>query len=277
MNRRILEHRAGTLMVSADLHGNLEDFLRLESLFEEALAAGEDRIWVGLGDWVHGPHPARKKSTLGWAGEELYGYPDESVALLERLAALEARHPGRFFSLLGNHEHAHLGGKKVQKYHPDEAAFLEDALGPEGRARFLAMLDRWSLVIQVPSCGIVLTHGAPPDEIEDGAQIDAMDRRGGKESFVDDLLWSYGFGPRGGRNFLDRIAGPGERYDLIVHGHDRELDGGATSGAHGYLLCTSFGARRAKKAYLLLDLTRRYRSAADLREGIEIRRLYAAA
>jgi hypothetical protein len=39
---------------------------------------------------------------------------------------------------------------------------------------------------------------------------------------------------------------------------------------------TSFGARRDRKAYLWLDLGRRYESLADLREGREVRRLYAA-
>jgi hypothetical protein len=59
-----------------------------------------------------------------------------------------------------------------------------------------------------------------------------------------------------------------------VHGHDRDEEGIDRAGDASLLLCTSFGARRDRKAYLWLDLSRRYGSPDELREGEEIRRLY---
>jgi hypothetical protein len=40
------------------------------------------------------------------------------------------------------------------------------------------------------------------------------------------------------------------------------------------LLCTSFGARRARKSYLWLDRAQHYGSLAALRDGIELQRLW---
>ena len=46
------------------------------------------------------------------------------------------------------------------------------------------------------------------------------------------------------------------------------------TGARALLLCTSFGARHARKAYLWLDLATRYDGPSSLREGHEIRFLW---
>ncbi len=46
------------------------------------------------------------------------------------------------------------------------------------------------------------------------------------------------------------------------------------TGEAALLLCTSFGARHARKSYLWLDRGSRYASLAALRDGIEIRRLW---
>ena len=280
MNKRVvLRQTSGTLLVSSDIHGNLEDFQALARVFEERLAAGESCVWVGLGDWVHGP--VKGRSSKRWAGEELFEYPDRSREIVEHLFELFRRHPGRFHSTLGNHEHAHLGGALTCRFHPDEAVHLEEGMAPENVAQMRDLFRSWPLVIQVPACGVVLSHGAPPDEYLGTRVIDEVVYEGvcppDSASFLDEVLWSYSFGPRGGRRFLDHLSLGTERYDLIVHGHDRELDGGAPDGEHGYLLCTGFGAKRARKAYLALELGRHYHGSADLREGIEIRRLHAGA
>ncbi len=83
-------------------------------------------------------------------------------------------------------------------------------------------------------------------------------------------LRRYGFRPGEDVEVLRRLGG----YGLLVHGHDREEDGAAPTGSHALLLCSSFGAKRARKAYLVLDPARRYQGVESIREGVELRRLW---
>ena len=52
----------------------------------------------------------------------MYAYTDESPAIVRELLRLSADSPGCFTSLLGNHEHAHIGGRITRKLHVGEAA-----------------------------------------------------------------------------------------------------------------------------------------------------------
>lgn len=276
-NRIKIDDREGRVLVSSDLHGNLDDWLALESVFREGLARGTIARWVALGDFVHGPRPGRRTE---WAGEELYAYPDRSPELIEAVDRVARELPDRFFTLVGNHEHAHVGGRRTGRYHSDEAAYLEGRMEPAAIERMLAMFRSWPLVVQLPACGVVLTHGAPPDDVWGPAVVDDARLEGAcprdSAEFLEGLLWNYGFGPSGGRGFLDALSVGGERYDLIVHGHDRVLEGGAPNSPHAYVLCTSFGAKRLRKAYLTLRMDRRYAGPDDLVDGEDVHRLYAA-
>ncbi len=60
---------------------------------------------------------------------------------------------------------------------------------------------------------------------------------------------------------------------VVVHGHDRDERGFFVEGERQLCLCI-FGAPREAKRYLRADLGGRYTSARDLRDGVEIRRLY---
>ena len=64
----------GTLLVSTDLHGNLEDFLALEARAEAAWRAGVDLHWALLGDLVHGPDDRGRQQM-----PDLYDYDDEML------------------------------------------------------------------------------------------------------------------------------------------------------------------------------------------------------
>ena len=65
----------GPVLISADVHGNREDFLRLRDLFLASEARGEEPLWISVGDWVHGPsvqserHPVTdaQKAAIGEA------------------------------------------------------------------------------------------------------------------------------------------------------------------------------------------------------------------
>ncbi len=59
----------------------------------------------------------------------------------------------------------------------------------------------------------------------------------------------------------------------MIHGHDRDEEGWFTEG--GNQLCpVLFGAPRQNKRFVVLDLSGHYRGIADIRDGVEILRLY---
>jgi hypothetical protein len=87
----------------------------------------------------------------------------------------------------------------------------------------------------------------------------------------------YGFCRGEDIALLERLSEPGCQLGVLVHGHDREEEGFHPNGPAALLLCTSFGARRARKSYLWLDRAQRYPTLDALRDGIEIRRLWPEA
>jgi Calcineurin-like phosphoesterase len=265
----------GPVLVTADLHGNLADFERLRDLFLASCDRGEQPLWISVGDWVHGPSPERDDITDS-EGQPLYGYPDETPALLDQLFALMDRFPGQVHSLCGNHEHAHIGGMRTSKFHRDEAAFLEGQLTPERVAELRRRFAAWPMVIRLAPCGVVITHGAPvPATVE---ELDRLRYRGNADPRSAMLMRSamtrYGFHDGEDVELLGQLSEPGQAYGVLVHGHDREETGYAPNGEAALLLCTSFGAQRARKTYAWLDRAARYRSLADLRDGHELRRLW---
>lgn len=144
----------GTLVIGTDLQGNLRDFERLHAHFA---ALGSDAHLVLTGDLVHGPD----EDTAGqWPDFLGTPYRDESPALIEAFIAAQKKAPGLVHCLMGNHDHAHLGGPVTAKFHPDEAAQLEAQLGPEGTARWRALAATFPLVVIAP-CGVVMTHRRP--------------------------------------------------------------------------------------------------------------------
>jgi hypothetical protein len=60
---------------------------------------------------------------------------------------------------------------------------------------------------------------------------------------------------------------------VVIHGHDRDEAGFFYEGTT-QLCPVIFGAPRAEKRYVVLDLGARYEAAASLRDGAEIRRLH---
>jgi hypothetical protein len=272
-----LPQRAGRLMVTADLHGNWEDFVRLRGLFHAANERGEDPVWVSVGDWVHGPS-ADRPPVLSRSGELLYDYPDRSADIVRALFSLMDRYPDRVVSICGNHELAHIGGPRTRKFHDDEAAFLEAQLRPEEVRELRARFACWPIAVRVPACGVVITHGAMAPGFAHPEQLERI-RYGVPNPLADEVLASamtwYGFSPGQDTTLLERMRDPGgPAYHLIVHGHDREEQGYARTGERALLLCTSFGALRTRKAYLWLDLRRRYEALDELQEGEEIRLLW---
>jgi len=252
--------------VSTDLHGDLDAFLALRGRFEAMLRADPESHWVQLGDWVHGPDEATQRREPA-----LYGYPDRSWAVMEALHDAQQRWPGRVHAVLGNHDMAHLGGRRTRKFHPDEAAFLESGLSAAQCAALRTLLGGMLLAVVTP-CGALLTHGSPDLRVASLAQLAAMplpptdpaDQRA-----LDSLLWSYGQPAETCAALLARLSQEGTALTMVLHGHDKDEAGWFVEG--GNQGCpVIFGAPRDARRCVVLNLAAQYPNVAALREGIEI-------
>ena len=146
----------GTLIVVSDLHGNLRDFLRATQIFEES----GDACLLFLGDLYHGPY----LSPHDWAPHvDKLGdfYYDQSPGLFRGYLKLKSLYPDRVRAILGNHEHSHIGGPRVAKFTPDEAASFEDSLTHSERIELAKDINTWPWMV-ASECGVAFTHGSPP-------------------------------------------------------------------------------------------------------------------
>lgn len=259
----------GRLLVSTDLHGNLDDFRALEAVFQREPATH----WVVLGDVVHGPNAESRADR-----PDLYDYDDASAVIVHDLLALRAAHPDHVHFVLGNHDHAHVGGPRTGKFHKDEAATLEAGLAPAAIADLHALFESALLAVAAPN-GVLLTHGSPDDALVSLADLDDMSLDMAQMTpvqarVVHTLLGSYGQPAATCAKMLAQVSSSsGLDLRVVVHGHDRSEDGFFYEG--GNQVCpVLFGALRETKRYVLLDLSARYERAEDLRDGVELLRLH---
>jgi len=254
----------GTLLISTDLHGNLEDFEALLAHFAKARHAGQDVHWVLLGDVVHGPDEVT-------AAEQprLYGFADESPALIDAVFEVVEAHRERVYLVLGNHDAGHLGMARTSKFHPDEVEALEERLTPSQRQRMHALFGGALLALAAP-CGLLLAHGSPGDTLDSLAQLDGElppVQESARHVAVHEVLWSYGQRREVAERLLHRVgAETGLELTVVVHGHDRDEHGWFIEGGN-QLEPVIFGAPRENKRYLEVDLAHHYRSADELADA----------
>ena len=269
-----IEQATGLALISADVHGNWRDFARLRELFLASEARGEQPLWISVGDWVHGPAAGQRRDINDARGKPLYDYDDETPAITEALFALMDEYPGRVVSLCGNHEWAHIGGRRTRKFHDDEAAHLEARMTAAQVRELRRRFASWPILVRLAPCGVVVSHGAP--DVADAAAFEQLRYLGPCPGRV--LLLSvmsrYGFNAGEDEALLAALSDEQCRYSLLLHGHDREEEGHAPSGPAALLLCTSFGARQARKTYAWLDLSKRYDSLQMLERSGALRRLW---
>ncbi|MFN3201555.1 MAG: metallophosphoesterase [Bradymonadia bacterium] len=264
----------GVLLYATDLQGNRRDYERMKAIYDAEVYLGNDPILVFCGDMVHGPSPDLN-APGAWPEHLGTPYVDESAALICDYEVWRRTH--RTFSLLGNHEHAHIGGPVVPKFYPDEAAVLDEALGAE-RARLHAFFRDFPLIAVAPN-GLVLTHGAPYMAPPSLSAYERMDYAGYKHVSINEMyrhdplasiLWARGASEAQAQRFLDKVGGT-----LVAHGHDVVHEGYETTGDEQICLSTSYGLRDADKVYLRVDLSEPCPHATELwREGC-IRYLYS--
>jgi Calcineurin-like phosphoesterase len=266
----------GVLLVATDLQGNLGDFRALAKLHQRERDAGREAWLLLCGDLVHGP----PESLTAEAWPEHLGsfYEDRSAELVLEYMRYVRRCDS--ICLLGNHEHAHVGGPMVSKFHLDEAAVLEERLGPDVEAvrGFLSGLP----LVAVAPCGIVCIHGAPYATEPD---LEAFERlaydgyadvplwRMLEAGTVGALLWARAATERQAGALLEAMHGrPG--YGFVAYGHDIVREGYECGDARQICVSTSFGCFDDAKTYLRLELDRHYEDTRALRPGHEILPLY---
>jgi hypothetical protein len=268
----------GTLIVATDLQGNFEDYAAIKAVYFEEKAAGNEPVLLLCGDTVHGPSE-RFASEDRWPDYLGTYYRDRSDELILDFMALCLEE--RAFSLLGNHEHAHVGGPIVSKFHGDEAAVLEGRLGDRTQ-EVREFMAQWPLVA-VSACGAAFTHGAPRATERDVAAFERLAYHGYRHVSVQEmheydtlgaLLWSRYASPEHAREFLSVVRHDHGGGGFVAFGHDVVRDGFEKIGEEQICLSTSFGLLDVHKYYLRLDLAGRYPGVAGLRIGHELRRLY---
>lgn len=263
----------GTLLISTDLHGNGEDFRALRDRFLSATRHSAEVHWAVLGDSVHGPDAAARAEH-----PELYDYPDESGAIVLELLSLRQRFPEQIHYVLGNHDHAHIGGPRTRKFYDDEAAYLESRLTATERVALRALFCTAKLALFSP-CGALLCHGSPDDTLRTAADLDAIPLELSRcdayqRRVLATFLTSYGQRSEVTARLLQRLSAGGRELTFVVHGHDRDESGWFTEGDN-QACPVIFGAPRAHKRMLCLDLATHYPSVHALRDGIEIQRVHA--
>jgi len=252
------------LLVIGDLHGNAEDFRRIEELFLNERRRSSQTHLLLLGDLVHAPdREARRKNPA------LYDYDDGSLEIVRGVASLQRRFPDRLHLLLGNHDHGHIGGPRTSKFHLDEVTHLEMRLDA-AQIEAVQQLFVGALLLVAAPCGAIFSHGSPDDSLAELSQLDQSPAHPALRS----ILGAYGQQPEITARMLQQLSrSSGLDLTLVIHGHDRDEEGYFVE-SDNQLCPVAFGAPRQNKRYLKLDLAARYASAAALRVGKEILRLY---
>jgi hypothetical protein len=270
----------GRLIVATDVQGNVGDFDRVVSIFEDAAKDADGAILVVTGDLVHGP----ELSEHDWPDYLGSFYHGDSKTVLEHAREVAERYPGRAHFLLGNHEHAHVGGPVVSKFFPDEARRLEDLLGDEGTQQMRAWLSTWPFVAIAKTARLVMMHAAPHAKIRsaedlerlplDGFDTMPMEDMAGR-SILGALLWARTTTTERAFEFLRALD---EEARVAVYGHDVARAGFAIDREPLLCISTSFGCFDGDKLYLDWDLSEPAESARQVaKKGLKVLRPEAPA
>ncbi len=254
----------GKLIVATDLQGNLKDFLALEAIYEAQAERGDTHLVI-TGDLVHGPEIPKEL----WPAHLGTYYHGDSPALLDRARALSDRHPGRVHLLMGNHEHAHIGGPVVSKFFPNEAERLEELLGEAGTAAFQAWVSTWPFLAIATRSGLCMMHAAPHVSIEGRDDLERLSLTVSEDEEIDlderstiiSLLWARTTSGDRARAFLRAVDA---RLTTAVYGHDVAHAGFAIDREPLLCISSSFGCFDGDKLYLEWDLARRADSAEQV-------------
>ncbi len=201
---------ATEVLVSGDLHGNVENFRRL--LNAANLAQNPSRHFV-LQEVIHGP----------------YHYPaggDKSHQMLDLLAALKCQFPRQVHFLLGNHELAQYTQRRVAKGDLDLNECFREGVGtayggraPEVYSVYQELLALVPVALRTPN-RMLLSHSLPPASKMDSFDPAALRQDESAESdlvpggSVHSVVWGRDTRPDTIAAYLTKMDA-----DLLVSGH----------------------------------------------------------
>ena len=250
----------------------------MKELYWREEEAGNNPFLLFCGDLVHGPNHELHQPGA-WPDYLGTPYQDESAKLI--CDYLQFSSTARTCALLGNHEHAHVGGPKLSKFHLDEAQVLEDALG-QMREEIRFFLRGFPLVAST-ECGAMFTHAAPAAseptlEAFEDLQYEPYQPRTIQNMFrqntVGTLLWARHATDEQAKNLLETTSPENRPHTFCVYGHDIVDSGYRKTGSYQICLSSSYGVFNKNKTYLRLDLSHHYAGLQDIREGHELLPLY---
>ncbi|MEZ4440342.1 MAG: metallophosphoesterase [Polyangiaceae bacterium] len=246
MGRVVELPRTGRLFVATDFQGNARDFSQMATIFRHAARRSQDVHLVLTGDLVHGPEIPESQ----WPDYLGTYYQADSLAVVEEAEALTEEFPGRVHCLLGNHEHAHVGGPVVSKFFPDEAGRLESLMGKARAKRLKKWLASWPLVAFAPEAQLLMVHGAPHAVLEHRSDLDRVELDAGEgvvDEILADILWPRSTSSKRARSFLAAIDSD---LRVALYGHDVAREGHAIDREPLLCVSTSFGCFDGDKVYL---------------------------
>jgi hypothetical protein len=259
----------GKLFVATDFQGNVGDFDRMAAIFERAQESEKDGATLVItGDLVHGPELLESE----WPDYLGSYYHGDSKTLLFHARALADKYPGRVHYLLGNHEHAHVGGPIVSKFFPDEASRLEELLGEKATQSARAWIRTWPFVAFAPKARLLMLHAAPHTKIESADDLERLRLDAVNDFSFEDmasrstlgaLLWARTTSTERARAFLQAIH---KDARVAIYGHDVARAGFAIQREPLLCVSTSFGCFDGDKLYLEWDLAEPAESAHEVAE-----------
>ena len=235
----------GRMMVITDIHGNLEDFKRYESIFKGCL----DQLKVVItGDFIH----------------ELDNNYDGSVEVLERVKCYYHQYPN-FHVLLGNHEWAHLADEPAYKMGVDQKrafeSYLRERFGGKWGSEFRSYLEFFrELPVAIKTGnGVIISHAGPYSHFknqEELRNITLAGYRGNKPLEKMMLNRPGNYSKEDLERFLELVG-----CKVMVAGHTI-VDGVDT--VYGKQMILSSSLSSGRKAYLELDLEAEINDVEDL-------------
>jgi hypothetical protein len=236
---------SGKILVITDIHGNLEDFKRYESIFKGRL----DKLKVVLtGDLIH----------------EVDNNYNGSVEVLERVKRYYHQYPN-FHVLLGNHEWAHLADEPAYKMGVDQKrafeVYLQERFGGKWGLKFRSYLEFFrELPVAIKTeNGVLISHAGPYWDFKSQEELENITRVGYKNNYpLEKMMLNRpnDYSKEDLEHFLELVG-----CKVMVVGHTI-TDGVDT--VHGKQMILSSSLSAGRKAYLELDLEAEINDVDDL-------------
>jgi len=238
----------GRAMVVTDLHGNLDDFKKIMTLWGECF--NRKCHLVLTGDFIHA------------MGRE----NDHSIDILEEVQYYSHKY-ANFHPLLGNHEWATLTKVLIYKGGENQNLNFEELLKKTFPDAWEEKLEEYITFFQTLPVAvrtdnqIFISHAGPPKGVISLDDIINITKNGYLDNQpLYELLWSRDSSKKDVNRFLEKVD-----CRAMVVGHT-PVDGYKLKG-NLLIVSSSFG--KGKKAYLELDLEKEVRTGRDLESMIK--------